>query len=95
MVIANTRAPYVQSFEAYVFAPWGTHDGLRLELRKRPSDVMVKVADGPKPMPTQPKPGEVLNEDFTWAQAKEEAARVRAMKAQDGSAIPQRTGRTP
>ena len=51
MVISNNLAPYVRSFEADVFAPWGTHDGLRLELFKRPGKVMVRVADTPKPIP--------------------------------------------
>ena len=32
IVISNNLAPYVHSFEADAFAPWGTHDGLRLEL---------------------------------------------------------------
>ena len=77
MVISNDLAPYVHSFEADPAVPWGTHDGLRLELGKIPAEVMVNVWDRPKPLPMKPCPGEDFNEEYSWEQAKVDAEETR------------------
>ena len=87
VVVSKVLVPYVTKCVLDHLVPFGPHDGIQLQLRKRPGDVMVRsLPRTPKPFPECAAPHE-LNWDDAIKQATVEVDTEKATNMEEASLV--------